>query len=148
MARFSERNVCNAVSSPGDRGYTLQSNVDGASGFRSMAWSHSRESGKRWAAVSLKTCACWWYWGGTIWSHVRTVLSVACSANCCATVVLASHSVLMIRMYSSSPSSKNDGRDAVVLIPATFRGGIGFPDAAPLVRIFTGVGSVPLAQLG
>jgi hypothetical protein len=51
-------------------------------------------------------------------------------------------------MYNSSPSFRNDDRGVVVLAPAIFRGGIGFPDAAPLVRMFIDVGSVPSAQLG
>ena len=63
-------------------------------------------------------------------------------------MVYANRSVLTIRMYSSSPSFRNDGRVVVVLTPAIFRGGIGFPDAAPLVRMFIDVGNVPLAQSG
>ena len=65
-----------------------------------------------------------------------------------ATVVLARRSVLMMRMYSSSPSSRSGGHCVLVLTPATFSGGIGFPDAAPLVQMVTVAGSVPSVQLG
>ena len=56
--------------------------------------------------------------------------------------------MLIIRTYSSSPSSMNDGFCIFVRVPATFSGGIGFPDAAPLVRIVTDTGSIPSVQLG
>ena len=64
------------------------------------------------------------------------------------TVVLAMRGVRITQMYNSSPSSRKVGQCIVVHVPATFIERIGFPDAAPLVRIVTDSGSVPVVQSG
>src|ERR1700748_1241061 len=68
-----------------------------------MAWSHGLLSGNLSEALSENTLAYLWYAFGTISSHDRFFLSVACWASSEATVVF----LMMVQVHSSSPSSKS-----------------------------------------
>jgi len=105
--RFSSINLSSCLSSSGDMGYTLQFSAANASGFRTMWWSCAPCCSIWCDSFSKKMKACWWYSFGTISSQDHSFLSVATSANCWATVVLAilSMSPLWVPLRVTAPYS-------------------------------------------
>jgi len=106
-------NLSSCLSSSGDMGYTLQFNAAGASGFKTMAWSYAPCCGILFDSASEKIKACQWYSLGTISSQVLSFLSVAASASCCATVVLATFSVTGARLRLLLVVEEDDVREVI-----------------------------------
>src|SRR3984893_4721607 len=67
-----------ATSSSAGSRMALAGKTEGASGFRSIAWSYGRDGGKRSEAFSLNTFAYCWYFGGSSTSGLSLI---ACSAS-------------------------------------------------------------------
>ena len=65
-----------ASSSLGGNGYSLQSIVSGASGFRVIAWSHGREGGSFFDSTGSNMFACLQYSSGTSTSFVNLPASL------------------------------------------------------------------------
>src|SRR6266702_714322 len=87
FANCSLTNLASDSLSPCVIGYILQSIEAGASGSRSIVWSHVLFGGNLCDISSLNTFRYLWYSFGTISSKVRFVLSAANWANSEATVV-------------------------------------------------------------
>jgi len=95
------RNFFCSSRSFGDKGYTRQLMEAGASGLRSIAWSHGRRSGNFSESFSRKTRAWRWYCFGISSCHgLSSFCSFTSMASCCATVLL--------RMNCSQTSSPGD----------------------------------------
>src|ERR1700730_18257157 len=74
---FSLMNSLAAASSSTGNRMALAGSTEGASGFRSMAWSYGRDGGKHSDAFSLNTLANRWYFAGSTTSGLSFITALA-----------------------------------------------------------------------
>src|ERR1700730_2034893 len=105
--RFSLMNSFAAISSSAGKRMAFAGKTEGASGFRSIAWSYGRDGGKRSEAFSLNTFAYCWYFGGSSTSGLSLI---ACSASLEAIVCRLLASAIAILVGTSRRSRSMIGR--------------------------------------